>query len=105
VHVMLWAVAMGFGGGLVMVLFFSVWPRVYGRRHLGRIQGAAQALTVVASAIGPLMLAWCVELTGSYAGMFTILAAIIGITAFAALLTPLPRDSWGQTPNFAPRRG
>jgi MFS family permease len=90
VHVMLWAVAMGFGGGLVMVLFFSVWPRVYGRRHLGRIQGAAQALTVVASAIGPLMLAWCVELTGSYTGMFTILAGIIGATAFAALVTPVP---------------
>jgi MFS family permease len=90
VHVMLWAVAMGSGGGLVMVLFFSVWPRVYGRRQLGRIQGAAQALTVVASAIGPLMLAWCAELTGSYAGMFTVLAAIIGVTAFAALITPVP---------------
>ena len=46
VHVMLWATAMGLGGGLVMVLFFSVWPRVYGRKHLGSIQGAAQAMTV-----------------------------------------------------------
>ncbi len=90
VHVMLWAVAMGFGGGLVMVLFFSVWPRVYGRRQLGRIQGAAQAMTVLASAIGPLLLAWCVELTGSYAGMFNVLAAVIALTAFAALTTPLP---------------
>jgi MFS family permease len=90
VHVMLWATAMGLGGGLVMVLFFSVWPRVYGRRHLGRIQGAAQAMTVVASAVGPLMLAWCIELTGSYAGMFNILAALIALTAFAALSTPAP---------------
>ena len=90
VHVMLWATAMGLGGGLVMVLFFSVWPRVYGRKHLGRIQGAAQAMTVVASAVGPLMLAWCIELTGSYAGMFNILAAVIGVTAFAALITPAP---------------
>src|SRR5687767_4999841 len=89
-HVMLWAAAMGLGGGLVMVLFFSVWPRVYGRRHLGRIQGAAQAMTVVASAVGPLMLAWCIELTGSYAGMFNILAAVIALTAFAALSTPAP---------------
>ncbi len=56
-QVMAWATAMGLGGGLVMVLFFSVWPRVYGRAHLGRIQGAAQAMTVVASAIGPLLLA------------------------------------------------
>jgi MFS family permease len=90
VHVMLWATAMGLGGGLVMVLFFSVWPRVYGRKHLGSIQGAAQAMTVLASAVGPLMLAWCVELTGSYAAVFNILAAVIGVVALSALITPLP---------------
>ncbi|MGE0862531.1 MAG: MFS transporter [Vicinamibacterales bacterium] len=89
-QVMAWATAMGLGGGLVMVLFFSVWPRVYGRKHLGRIQGAAQAMTVLASAVGPLLLAWWVALTGSYGGMFYLLAAAIAVTAFAALLTPLP---------------
>ena len=89
-HVMVWAVAMGLGGGLVMVLFFSVWGRVFGRRHLGRIQGIAQALTVVASAIGPLLLAWCLALTGSYAGMFQILAAVIGIVGVAALVMSMP---------------
>ena len=91
--VMAWATAMGLGGGLVMVLFFSVWPRVYGRAHLGRIQGAAQAMTVVASAVGPLLLAGCVEWTGSYAGMFNILAAVIGLAAFSAMITPLPAAS------------
>ena len=90
VQVMVWAVAMGLGGGLVMVLFFSVWPRVYGRRHLGRIQGAAQALTVLASAVGPLLLAWCIAWTGSYAGMFRVLAVVIVATAVVALVTPLP---------------
>ena len=29
-QVMAWATAMGLGGGLVMVLFFSVWPRLFG---------------------------------------------------------------------------
>jgi MFS family permease len=89
-HVMVWAAAMGLGGGLVMVLFFAVWPRVFGRRHLGRIQGAAQALTVLASAIGPVLLAWSVDRTGSYAGMFRILAATIAITALAALVVRVP---------------
>jgi MFS family permease len=89
-HVMTWAVAMGVGGGLVMVLFFSVWGRVFGRRHLGRIQGLAQALTVVASAIGPLLLAWCLEWTGSYGAMFEILAAVIAVVAVAALVISLP---------------
>ena len=91
-QVMMWAVAMGLGGGLVMVLFFSVWPRLFGRRHLGRIQGAAQAMTVLASAVGPLLLAWCVEATGSYAAMFYILAALIALTAIAALGTKLPKS-------------
>lgn len=89
-QVMAWATAMGLGGGLVMVLFFSVWPRVYGRRHLGRIQGAAQALTVLASALGPLLLAWCVAWTGSYASMFYVLAGAVGIVGGAALVVRLP---------------
>jgi MFS family permease len=89
-QVMAWAVAMGLGGGLVMVLFFSVWPRLYGRANLGTIQGAAQAMTVLASAIGPLLLAWCIEWTGSYAGMFNILAAVIALAAACAVITPLP---------------
>jgi MFS family permease len=90
VHVMAWATAMGLGGGLVMVLFFTVWPHVFGRRHLGRIQGAAQALTVVASAIGPLLLAWCVDWTGSYTAMFRILAGVIALMSIAALVVPIP---------------
>ena len=89
-HVMIWATAMGLGGGLVMVLFFSVWPRVFGRRHLGRIQGAAQALTVLASAIGPLLLAWSVDRTGTYTTMFRLLAGTIAAVGIAALLVRVP---------------
>jgi MFS family permease len=89
--VMVWATMMGLGGGLVMVLFFSVWPRVYGRRHLGRIQGVAQAMTVLASAVGPLLLAATVERTGSYAAMFYLLGAAVGAFAAAAALAPMPK--------------
>jgi MFS family permease len=102
-HVMTWAAAMGLGGGVVMVLFFSAWPRVFGRRHLGRIQGLAQAMTVLASAIGPLLLAWCVAATGSYAAMFQVLAAIVLATAAAALLVPLP-PALAVPPRLGPSR-
>jgi MFS family permease len=87
---MAWAAVMGLGGGLVMVLFFSVWPRVYGRRHLGRIQGVAQAMTVLASAVGPLLLAACAEITGSYRTMFYILAATIGAIGAGGLVVRVP---------------
>lgn len=89
-QVMAWAVAMGLGGGLIMVLFFSVWPRVFGRRDLGVIQGAAQALTVLASAVGPLLLASCLAWTGSYRSVFLLLSAVIAMVAVASLFVRLP---------------
>jgi MFS family permease len=84
---------MGLAGGLVTVLFFSIWPRIFGRLHLGRIQGSAQALTVLASAMGPLLLAWTVDFTGSYTLMFRILAGVVAGTAAAALLVEIPRPA------------
>ena len=89
-HVMAWATAMGLGGGIMTVLFFSVWPRLFGRAHLGQIQGAAQALTVLASALGPLLLAWCLDWSGSYQVMFQLLGGVIAALGLAALL--LTRD-------------
>lgn len=89
-HVMAQAVAMGVAGGFVMVVFFSFWGKAYGRTHLGRIQGVAQALTVFASALGPLLLAWCVDTTGSYAAAFYALAAVLASLAFAAAVVPVP---------------
>jgi hypothetical protein len=94
--VMAWATMMGLGGGLVMVIFFSAWPRVFGRLALGRIQGTAQALTVVASAVGPLLLARWVEWTGSYSGMFTLLGAVVSVVALMAFVVPLPVAGRGR---------
>jgi MFS family permease len=89
-HVMAQAVAMGVAGGFIMVVFFSFWGRAYGRTHLGRIQGAAQAMTVVASAVGPLFLALWSESTGSYAMAFYVLAVVVAVLAFAAAVVPVP---------------
>jgi MFS family permease len=89
-HVMLQAVAMGVAGGFVMVVFFSFWGRTYGDAHLGRIQGAAQMLTVVFSALGPLLLAWCVTSTGSYALAFYLLAGTVAALGATAARVRIP---------------
>jgi MFS family permease len=89
-HVMAQAIAMGVSGGFVMVVFFSFWGRAYGRTHLGRIQGVAQALTVLASAIGPLLLAWCARATGSYAAAFYALGITLGALALTTLTVRIP---------------
>ncbi len=89
-HVDLYAAAMGAAGGIVTVVFFSVWGKVFGRTHLGRIQGCAQAATVVASAVGPLLLAETLERTGSYDLLFYGLAGVVGILGLSAGVVPTP---------------
>jgi MFS family permease len=92
-QVYLYATAMGVAGGMITVIFFGIWGPVFGTRHLGQIQGAAQMLTVFASALGPLLLALCQRWTGSYIPLYQYLAAASGLLAVCAWLVPLPRRS------------
>jgi sugar phosphate permease len=95
-HVAAYATVMGLAGGFVTVLFFAVWSRAYGRRELGRIQGSAQALTVLASAVGPLLLAFSKDATGSYAACFYGIAIAVGVLACLSWVVPVP-DAAGKT--------
>ena len=90
------AVVMGIAGGFVIVIFFSFWADAFGREHLGRIVGTAQMMTVLASAVGPLLLAQCHAITGSYAAVFYVLAGVVLLLGAAAWLVKLPRakSSW-----------
>src|SRR5438128_7534868 len=92
-HVVAYAVTMGVAGGVVTVVFFSVWGQVYGRRHLGKIQGCAQMMTVFASAVGPLLLAETLARTGSYDAMFYALAMIVAALGGGSWLVRLPSRS------------
>ena len=86
-----YAAALAAAGGMVTVIFFGVWGQVYGPAHLGKIQGAAQMLTVLASAAGPLALAACRQQTGSYVLLFQIAAGVSAVMALGAWLAPMPR--------------
>jgi MFS family permease len=96
-HVAVYALIMGLAGGFVIVIFFSFWRHAFGRAHLGKIQGAAQALTVVASAVGPLLLAEGVTRTGSYAAVFYLLSLVVLVLAFSAWFVSLPPERRAQT--------
>ena len=89
-HVMLYGLAMGTAGGVVTVVFFSAWGQVFGRAELGRIQGCAQTMTVCASAVGPVLLAWTLRATGSYDAIFHTLAAVTALLGVACWYVPMP---------------
>ncbi|MBN8247443.1 MAG: MFS transporter [Verrucomicrobia bacterium] len=92
----LFAVPFGVAAGFITVIFFAVWGQAFGRRHLGRIQGAAQMLTVLASALGPLLFAWSHRATGSYAPLLQALAPLVFALGLAAWWTRM--SSPGSTP-------
>src|SRR5262245_31401445 len=82
---------MGIAGGIITVVFFSVYGSAYGRGSLGRIQAVVQILSVFASALGPEALVYGHKQFGSYSPMFAmsvIPAVALGVVAW---LTPRPK--------------
>jgi MFS family permease len=86
-------ILIGASGGMTTVLFFAVWSYAFGQAHLGRIQGAAQMLTVLASAVGPLIFAESSALTGSYTPALWVLAAGVLGLFLAALRVKMPEPA------------
>ena len=68
-----------------------MWPRYFGRRHLGSIQGAAQTIGVIGASLGPLPLGLAFDLFGSYTATLCVLAAVPVACALMLLFLRAPR--------------
>jgi len=68
----------------------------FGRRHLGKIQGAAQAITVLSSALGPIVFALCFERFKSYAPLLWIVAGMVALTALLMFTVKIPNRKSGS---------
>ncbi len=79
------AVALGIGSGAVTVIFFAGFADLFGKRHLGKIQGVAQTMTVASSGTGPLIFARSFESSGSYSSVFFTLAPLALLVGIWAL--------------------
>ena len=77
----------GIGWGTFGILINVPWPRFYGRRHLGAINGRVTGATVVTSALGPYLFGLSNELTGSFvlavAGCLAVCPFILLLAAVA----------------------
>lgn len=75
--VLLIILGQGISSGVFGVLSSLVWPRYYGRKHLGQINGLAMAFMVFFSAIGPSIFGWSFEFFEGYANASYILIAVL----------------------------
>jgi len=78
-------VGLGISGGCFGTLSTVTMPRFFGRRHLGAISGVEMMTLVIASAIGPSLLATFNEISGSYRlGLY--LCALLPLSVIFLLL-------------------
>ena len=87
---MIYAVAFGLNNGCTMTFFGYMWPRYFGRKHLGAIQGTGQMIGVIGASIGPLPLGIAFDLLGSYRETLILLAIYPAGCAIAALFLRTP---------------
>lgn len=84
-----WGLVIGFGvgGGLWGMLANLAFIRHYGPKHLGEVSGLNTALTVFASAIGPVLFSLAYDLTGTFtAGSMLVIVGLMPLLAVSAII-------------------
>ncbi len=71
-----YAVMFGVNNACSMTLFGYVWPRFFGRLHLGRIQGAGQMIAVVGASLGPIPISYAFDTSGDPSSTLRLLAIL-----------------------------
>ena len=68
----------GLSQGLLIAVSRTIWPRYFGRAHLGKIRGGSMTAMVAGSSLGPLITGFAFDATGSFQ---------ISLATFATLTT------------------
>ena len=85
------SVAFGVCNGAMHAHFTFVWPKFFGRRHLGSIQGVNQMAAVIGASVGPIPLGLGYDHFGGYGGTLVVLAGIPVMCAIAVAFMRAPR--------------
>ena len=65
-----YAISFGINNAFSMTMFGYIWPRYFGRKHLGSIQGTGQMIGVIGASLGPLPVGFAIDYLGT--SLFTI---------------------------------
>ena len=85
IFTIVYAMFFGINNAISMTMFGYIWPRYFGRKHLGSIQGTGQMIGVIGASLGPLPVGFAIDYIGSslitvrYLSIYPIIMAIITI--------------------------
>jgi hypothetical protein len=97
-QVYVYACALAAAGGAISVCFYTSYRQAFGPAHLGSIQGTAQMLTVLFSAVGPQIFASSKVRLGSYSTLFPVFAAIAFGLALLTWMAGIPKRPCESAP-------
>jgi len=92
----MYIVGSGIGWGAFGVLINVPWPRFYGRKHLGSVNGWLTGATVVTSALGPYVFGLSNALTGSFLPAVLFALALCPFALLAAVFGDNPQAKFHQ---------
>lgn len=78
----------GMNLGVTITLMGSIWAEIYGTTHLGAVRSFSAAFMVVASALGPWVMGWLLDIEFS---IEAIAVMALAYSAAASLLAAIPR--------------
>ncbi|MDJ0895084.1 MAG: MFS transporter [Alphaproteobacteria bacterium] len=81
-----YALLFGLNNAFSMTMFGYLWPRYFGRLHLGSIQGTGQLIGVIGASLGPLPVGLAFDLVGSATWTLRLLALYPLTAAIIAVL-------------------
>ncbi|MCP5083777.1 MAG: MFS transporter [Alphaproteobacteria bacterium] len=81
-----YALMFGLNNALSMTMFGYIWPRYFGRKHLGSIQGTGQMVGVFGASLGPLPVGLAYDLVGNATATLQALAIFPAAAAILSLL-------------------
>ena len=65
VYSLFYAISFGINNAFSMTMFGYIWPRYFGRKHLGSIQGTGQMIGVIGASLGPLPVGFAIDYLGT----------------------------------------
>lgn len=81
-----YGVLFGLNNAFTITMFGYLWPRYFGRKHLGRIQGTGQMVGVFSASLGPLPVSFAIDRFGDPTAMLWGLALLPLVAAVLAVV-------------------
>ena len=92
----MYAIFFGINNAISMTMFGYIWPRYFGRKHLGSIQGTGQMIGVIGASLGPLPVGFAIDYIGDPLATIRYLSIYPLIITFLTIFFLKPPSSLKQ---------